>query len=114
MSNLEDTDSIIGYIRNTKNKGFALDIGATYEFSDKITFGASLIDFGTIRWRDGTYNLNGNASYKYNGVDLSQSLNEDDADYKSVDDVLDQMLDSLENSYKIENSEKIYSSPIPT
>ena len=29
-SNLEDTDSIIGYLRNTKNKGFALDLGATY------------------------------------------------------------------------------------
>ena len=113
-SNLEDTDSIIGYLRNTKNKGFALDLGATYEFSDKITFGASLIDFGTIRWKKGVYNLSANASYRFNGVDLTQSINEDDADYKSTDDVLDEMLDSLENSYKITNSENKYSTPIPT
>jgi len=113
-SNLEETDSIVGYIRNTKNKGFALDLGATYEFSDKITFGASLIDFGTIRWKKGTYNLSGNASYRYKGIDLSQSLDEDAADYKSVDDVMDEMLDSLENSYTIENSENKYSTPIPT
>ena len=44
------------YLTNMKNKGYAFDIGASYKFKEKITFAASLIDFGFIHWTSNVYN----------------------------------------------------------
>jgi hypothetical protein len=93
-----------------KNNGFAIDLGATYKVLDRITLGASLIDIGTIKWKNNTYGytLNpANATYTFSGVDLNKVLNGDKNYQKSIGD-------SIQNKFKPkEGNISSYSSPIP-
>lgn len=55
----------------TKNKGMGLDLGAQYQFSDRISFSASLLDLGFITWKQNTWNVfseNPNAVYHFDGI----------------------------------------------
>ncbi|MES1181573.1 MAG: DUF5723 family protein, partial [Flavobacterium sp.] len=54
VHNFEDSDySFSDHWRDyTKNNGFAFDIGGTYEFNDRLQLGASLVDIGSIRWKN--------------------------------------------------------------
>lgn len=72
------------------NKGFALDLGATYQFSKKIKFFGSINDLGYIAWNDYTYKLKAESSgITFKGADfLGQSIDEE--------------LDSLINEYDFE------------
>ncbi|OFX24689.1 MAG: hypothetical protein A2033_07550 [Bacteroidetes bacterium GWA2_31_9] len=99
----EDFDS--KYFLNFKNPGVALDLGAIYKFNDKITFSASLIDLGFIRWRDHTFNATDNGEFYYRGMDITPTLNPNDST-----DVAQVLLDSLDNTFKITGSNKRYSS----
>jgi hypothetical protein len=68
-------DHIGDYMQNT---GFALDLGGTYKFADKLTLGFSLIDLGFINWKNDThqYSLDpAKATYTFSGFDMNQILN---------------------------------------
>ena len=71
-----------------KNKGLGFDLGATYEANDKLTFGASLIDFGFIKWSKETYNYTSNqTNVKLNGLSYEQ-INRNSAIGKYTDSLL--------------------------
>lgn len=92
------------------NRGLALDIGATYEISDRITVAASLIDWGGIKWTDGVtqYSLTGNADFS--GVDATVFFDSDSAEMEAVlDSLLDQLtISSREEAYRTQLTRKIY------
>ncbi len=59
----------------TKNPGIALDLGGTYRFSDELAVGASLIDFGFIRWRTNNQQFGSsmvNEEFVFRGFDLDR------------------------------------------
>jgi hypothetical protein len=64
-----------------KNKGFGFDLGATYDVNNKLTLGASLIDFGYIKWTNETYNYASNpttvtfSGMSYQQIDTKGALN---------------------------------------
>lgn len=62
------------------NGGFGLDLGATYEFSRKIQFFASLNDLGFINWNQQFTNQQTVPSfqYKFSGVDVVELINGED------------------------------------
>jgi hypothetical protein len=92
------------------NYGLAMDIGATYKIFDRLTVGASLIDLGSIRWKNNTYGYTldpAKASYTFQGVDLSKVLNGDNSYLSSLGD-------SLQNRFKVkEGSINSYNTPLP-
>ena len=56
-------------IRNTQQEfcppGFALDLGAEYQFNDKLKFYASVLDLGFIRWGAENYRFTQNATFDW-------------------------------------------------
>ena len=100
----EDFD-VKGYFLNFKNPGVGIDLGAIYQFSDKITLSASIIDLGFIRWRDHTFNATDNGEFYYRGMDVTPMLNPHDST-----DILKLLTDSLEETFRITGSNKHYSS----
>ncbi|MDR0981676.1 MAG: DUF5723 family protein [Culturomica sp.] len=85
---------------NTDNPGFAVDLGAQYKLNEKINLFASVVDLGFIRWK-GNYHFSQDAVFDWKGADISNSLDNGDADYKSLDDVFDDLVDSLKNSFRL-------------
>jgi len=62
------------------NGGFGLDLGATYQFTQKIQFFASLNDLGFIRWNEQYTNNQTIPSfqYKFSGADVVELINGED------------------------------------
>jgi len=77
------------------NGGFGLDLGATYEFSDKIKFFASLNDLGFINWNKQYANKQTIPSFQYafSGADVVELINGDDL---SVVNDFDSVINDLE------------------
>ncbi len=81
------------------NGGFALDLGATFQLTEKINLFASINDLGFIRWSNDTYIATvPQASAIFNGVDLIDAINGDT-------DALDAQLKDLENDLEITETE---------
>lgn len=77
-----------------KNNGFAIDIGATYKVTDKITIGASLVDIGSIKWKNNVsrYNLEKDVSeFTWQGLDIQKLIRDENE--------LEDLQDSLGNSF---------------
>lgn len=106
-----NTDDLsVSDILNTKNPGFAIDLGGEYKLNEKINLFASLTDLGFIRWgnKDFNYNFYQNTSFKWEGADLSNSINKEDDNYKSMDDAFEDLTDSLKNDFRLSRKEGAY------
>ncbi|MGM0581633.1 MAG: DUF5723 family protein [Bacteroidota bacterium] len=86
----------------TGNSGFALDLGATYEFSKKIRFFASLNDLGFINWnQDHAYKgIVPATNYSFSGADLVGLINGEDL---SIANEIDSLINNLDYQEKQES-----------
>lgn len=59
-----------------QNNGFAVDLGITYQYSTRLSFGLSALNLGSIKWKHDTreYYLSG-ASILFQGVDAAEFAN---------------------------------------
>ena len=109
--NSDDFDFGNDYKNFLKNNGFAVDLGATYRFLDRINVSLSVTDLGYIKWKNDTYSYTldpDKAKYTFAGIDLNEAFNGNDEDLLGT-------IDSLE--YYFEPEEKTiasYSTSIPT
>ena len=99
-----------------KNSGFAFDVGATYKPIEKLTVGLSLIDIGGITWKNDPYGYKldpTKAKYTFEGIDVTDLLN-NDANYgQSLSDSLEAKFEFTEGkigSYRTPLPGKIYAS----
>lgn len=92
------------------NNGFAFDLGATYNVSDKLTVGLSLLDIGSIKWNNDLYGYRldpSRANYTFRGFDLERIL-DGDTDY------FDAEIDTIESRFRLQESRvESYSTPLP-
>lgn len=95
---------------NNLNPGFALDMGATYQLTKRLILSAAVTDLGFIKWKNDVTNLKINQKFEFNGVDVSNVMNGD----KTFDEVTDDLLDSLQNSYTIGETYNPFSTMLPT
>lgn len=99
------------YLTNTENKGFGIDLGATYKLSERISFSASVIDWGSITWKSNIRNFsNKNGEFTFDGIDLNEFLSNTD----TANSGLEKMLDSLQTIFELKESNESYKSPIGT
>lgn len=105
---VETDDLSVSSFLNVKNSGFGVDLGGEYKFNDKIKFFASLTDLGFIHWGSNVYNFNQDASFKWEGVDASNSINGNNPGYKKIDDALDDLVDSLKNNFRLQEGGSAY------
>jgi len=96
-SELQSTSQQISYFTGLKNLGFGLDIGAVYDITDRISLSASAVDLGYIKWKDYVNNINVQGEFSFEGLDMTEVVNGD----KTIDELGQEMLDSLENSIEI-------------
>ncbi|MFC2105007.1 DUF5723 family protein, partial [Bacteroidota bacterium] len=80
---------IVSFLMNGKNKGFALDLGWIYRYSENITFSASLLDLGFIRWKSDVNNISISGSFDYTGTGIGSNFSSTDYMTELSDSVLD-------------------------
>lgn len=98
------TKEIPKLIFNPKNVGLAMDIGVDIRPMEWLQVSASVVDFGSIKWKDKIYNLENNADYSFKGVSVDLSGN----------DPLQPLLDSLGQSFKFTSTNNPYRTWLPT
>lgn len=104
---INDEDNSDDVANAFNNGGFAVDLGATYQFTEKIQFFASLNDIGFIKWKNNTYNAYiPSTSVTFTGVDVVDLINGDDS---ALEDELDSLVDELEIE---ETSGEAFSTPL--
>jgi hypothetical protein len=106
IQNIDDAE----YQDYFKNNGFAIDLGASYKLTDKLTVAASLLEIGAITWKNDTYAYTMDptkANYTFAGVDLQKILDGDE-------DYLDAEADSIESKFELEEGAVgKYRTPLP-
>ncbi len=92
------------------NFGVGLDLGAIYAYSDQLTFSFSLLDLGSIKWKENTYNYTSQGEYEYEGLDFSEVIRDDEYEFDDVTDTLEAIFDFQEtrNSYSTALPTKMY------
>ncbi|MFT5619122.1 MAG: hypothetical protein ACI85I_002362 [Arenicella sp.] len=91
-------DETSEYLTNTDNKGFAIDLGATYQLNEKIQIEASVLNLGSIKWKSYAkkYDITGNAKpYTFTGIDILDVFRDDESGSGTS---LEEVGDSLETA----------------
>lgn len=105
------------YMFQSGNKGFAFDLGAVYKLTPKIVLSGSIVDIGKITFKKDLINLNHVSSYKWDGIDFSNSVDNSNANYVNPSDLVDAETNKLKDSFKPKKSEfssEAFSMNIPT
>ena len=94
----------------TKNTGYAIDLGVTYQVNEKLKVAASVVDLGKIDWTENVDNFSSKGSTTYDGFDFSQFINNDSVSFNSTFDTLQANFDFEEtnNSYSTNLAAKYY------
>jgi hypothetical protein len=96
------------YAYNFQNKGFGIDLGATYQVSKKLQVNASIVDLGFINWQTNTKNYVSNeVNYTFQGIDLNGFFTD------SID-VLERLTDSLEQVFSQTENTDSYTTSLYT
>ncbi len=90
----------------TNNFGLALDLGATVNFG-KVEIAASVIDLGSIKWNRNATQYSSQGSYTYEGLDISDIVNDDNVSFEET-------LDTLSEIFSFEETAGSYRTMLPT
>jgi hypothetical protein len=114
-SGIEDNSfnnfSLNEYAFGRKNTGFAVDFGMSYKYSEKLSFSASVLDLGSIKWNSHVVNYksnNENSEFTYYGIDLNQFVSGSNAN-----DVWQGLADTLTSTFKINPTHDSYKTKLP-
>lgn len=116
IKNIEFDDSVFEsgkgtfeFLMGKKNVGLGLDIGATYDISDKIGVSAAITDFGFIKWKKDISNLKANSQFEFSGLNVTDVLD----GTKTIDELGEEMLDSLKNSFTVTETNDPFTTWLP-
>lgn len=108
-TSMGDDDIINNYLFNTQNNGFAIDLGATYKYDDKLSFSASVLNLGAINWNSDVRTYSSNGEFKFSGLTIDSLFSGDDTNFDQS-----QMLDSLKDEFDIQkDSLSSYKTSLP-
>ena len=111
--NIATADDIMALI--PQNLGFAFDIGAKYEITDRLSVAASVLDIGSIHWVENPAELSpkeGTGSFTFAGLDWETMFNE--GEYK--EDFFSLLVDSVVNEltqYEVDTLASDYWERVP-
>lgn len=104
-----ESDEVAGFILGTKNMGLGLDIGATYDITDRIVVSAAITDIGFVKWKKNVTSLHAESRFEFSGLDLTDVIN----GTKTIDEVGDELVDSLKNSFVMDDSNEPFTTFLP-
>ena len=104
------------YLMKRKNRGFAVDLGATYELNEKLTVAASIMDLGFIRWKNDTKNVvTDNGEFVFRGIDFTNAvMAADSVRQDSIDALVSRTEDDFKNSFNATSNTKAYTTSLMT
>ena len=108
-SRFKTASGISDFFSGKKNQGLGLDIGATYDLTDRIIVSASVTDLGFIRWNKYITNLTAKNQFEFSGLNMLDVIN----GTKTIEEVGQDMLDSLKNAFVVSNSKKPFTTWLP-
>ena len=111
--NIDGDDYDADFFANTDNKGFAVDLGMTYQMDKKTRLYASILDIGSINWKTDGYEFSQKGSFTWTGADWSQSGNSNDPNYEEIEDVFDDLADSIADEFRVSNGIDSYRVSLP-
>ncbi|NCA85132.1 MAG: hypothetical protein EOM83_06085 [Clostridia bacterium] len=100
------------WLPNIRNSGFAIDLGATYQLNLKTNLWASLLNLGSIGWKENLRNYKTNDPNKkvvFEGFDINKYFVDNTFDH----DRLDHVLDSIANEFGITETDAQYRTRLP-
>lgn len=106
---INTTHKKIDYLISPENPGLGLDIGATYDISDKFMVSAAITDVGFIKWKRDVINLQAKNRFEFSGLNMVDVIN----GTKTIDELGQEMLDSLKNSFKVSDSKVPFTTFLP-
>ena len=108
-SRFKTSKGITEFLSGKKNMGLGLDIGATYDLTDRITLSAAITDLGFIRWKRDITNLKADNQFEFSGLNMLDVFN----GTKTIDEVGKDMLDSLKNAFVVSRSKAPFTTYLP-
>jgi hypothetical protein len=103
------SSGITDFLSGKKNMGLGMDIGATYDLTDRIVLSASLTDLGFIRWNKDVTNLKANNHFEFSGLNMLDYFN----GTKTLDEIGNNMLDSLKNAFVVSRTKTSFTTYLP-
>ena len=103
------SSGITDFFSGKKNTGLGLDVGATYDLTDRMIVSASITDLGFIRWGKDITNLKANNQFEFSGLNMLDVIN----GTKTIDQVGQDMLDSLKNAFVVSKSKAAFTTFLP-
>ena len=91
------------------NPGFGLDIGATYDLTEKIVVSAAITDLGFIRWKKDVTNVKVKNQFEFSGLNMLDVIN----GTITIDELGQDMLDSLKDSFIVTKSNEPFTTYLP-
>ena len=108
----QDSLSRFSYLFERGNRGWAVDLGATYQHNDHWNFGLSLLDIGRLKWNYKPINYyNQIDEFTFKGIPINQFfVNSTD----SLQDSFQNLLDSLSEIFSIKERNERYATSLPS
>ncbi len=103
-----------GFYTNTSNLGIAVDLGMSYQVNKRTKLYASVLDLGSIVWKDNTAAFSQDINSKWDKNSWKQSGNPNIPNYKDVEDVAKEVVDSLRKYTYSDTLLGSYSTALPT
>ncbi len=108
-TSLGNEDLLNAYLLNTKNAGFGIDLGATYQFDDKLSFAASIINLGMINWKTDVRSYSFKGTFVFSGIENDSLFLGSGFNFEPSE-----LMDSLKNAFEVqEDSISAYRSGLP-
>jgi hypothetical protein len=105
----KSTSQKLDFLLNTKNIGLGIDIGAVYQFSDKLSASVAVTDIGYIKWKTDVLNLKTKNKFDFSGLNMLDVIN----GTKTIDEVGQEVLDSLKESFIVSDSKVPFTTYLP-
>lgn len=90
------------------NHGIGMDLGGNYQVNEKMSFSASVLDLGVIKWNSNVSNYSSDSvSFTFKGIDINEFLSDSS-------DVLQSIEDSLSGVFGYSSNEDSFITPLFT
>ena len=109
-----DDDDLGDKLKPFKNNGFAIDLGVLYKPMDNLEVGASLIDLGSINWKQTVQRFYAESDFRFSGLNVNDAI--EDPDFVREDSYYSELQDSLEQAikFKYEEQSASFKTKLPT
>ncbi|QZT37005.1 DUF5723 family protein [Halosquirtibacter xylanolyticus] len=108
-----NTNLSASYLTEMGNFGVALDLGMEFRPSDKWAVGLSITDLGSIKYKKNLKQVYTDSHYRYEGIDVSSSINKDHANYVSFSDAVDELVEHAKSRVKLHEKAESFSQTLP-